>query len=247
MLIFYLVEILVFNLKNRLLLLLGIIILSIFMIACESEKKTSQTAASISVTDMAEKTMPTLTGKVKEVLGGGGFTYILVQSGDQEYWVAIPETKVMVSEDVTVNNGRLMKDFASKALNRTFAELIISPGLAGKKPKANRLMERIEKAAGKNGYTVAELFAKAAGLTGQKVQVRGEVIKVSKNIMGKNWLHIQDGTGNPKNNNHDLTVTSSELPQIGKVVTMEGVLATNKNFGGGYQYEVIVEQGKSVN
>jgi hypothetical protein len=103
---------------------------------------------------------------------------------------------------------------------------------------------KVAKATGANAYTVGEVFAKASSLNGKKVRVRGQVMKMSAKIMGRNWIHLQDGTGDPMKNSHDLVVTSSEEPAKGSVVTVEGVVATNKDFGSGYFYNVIVEQGK---
>ena len=68
--------------------------------------------------------------------------------------------------------------------------------------------------------------------------------EVSRQIMGKNWLHLQDGTGNPMKNQHDLVVTTLEEPKEGEVVTIEGVLAADRDFGAGYKYAVIVEDAK---
>ncbi len=102
----------------------------------------------------------------------------------------------------------------------------------------------IDKASGDNGYTVAQIFAKAGSLDGSTVRVRGKVVKVSPNIMGRNWIHIQDGTGDPLNNSHDLVVTSQDLPETNTIVVAEGILAADKDFGHGYEYKAIVEQAK---
>jgi len=101
---------------------------------------------------------------------------------------------------------------------------------------------KIEKAAGENGFTVGEIFTKAKQLQGQKVRVRGQVMKVSPNIMGRHWIHLQDGTGDAMQNSHDLVFTSQELVEEGSIVTLEGVLAADKDFGAGYKYAAIVEK-----
>jgi len=100
---------------------------------------------------------------------------------------------------------------------------------------------KVEKSTAQNGYTVAELFAKAATLSGRKVTVKGQVVKINPQIMGKNWLHIQDGTGDPSKNTHDLVVTSADIPEKGAIISLEGILAADKDFGFGYRYDVIVE------
>lgn len=100
----------------------------------------------------------------------------------------------------------------------------------------------IEKAPGNNAFTVAEIYAQGAALNQKKVAVRGKVVKVSANIMGKNWIHLQDGSGKPESGTHDLVLTSQQKPNVGEVLIGEGVLAADKDFGAGYRYKVIVEE-----
>jgi hypothetical protein len=66
-------------------------------------------------------------------------------------------------------------------------------------------------------------------------------VKVNPDIMGKNWLHIQDGTGDLAKNTHDLVVTSADIAEKGAIISLEGILAADKDFGSGYRYDVIVE------
>ncbi|MBW1636139.1 MAG: DNA-binding protein [Deltaproteobacteria bacterium] len=93
-----------------------------------------------------------------------------------------------------------------------------------------------------NGYTVAELFAQAKKLNGQKIALRGIVTKVSANIMGRNWIHLQDGTGDPMQNTHDIVATSSDYPELNSEITIKGTVAAEKDFGSGYKYAVIIEE-----
>lgn len=104
----------------------------------------------------------------------------------------------------------------------------------------------VEKAVSPNGYSVAELFSQAKELTGKKVQIKGQVVKVSPAIMGKNWIHLQDGTGDPMSNTHDLVVTTNETVELDAVVTFEGVMTANKDFGAGYKYDAIVEEAALI-
>ncbi|MEA3546504.1 MAG: DNA-binding protein [Thermodesulfobacteriota bacterium] len=118
-------------------------------------------------------------------------------------------------------------------------EKAVSGGSAGAIVPFHEL--EVEKAEGENGRTVEEIYLQAADLDGKKVKIRGNVVKISHNIMGKNWLHIQDGTGNPMKNSHDLVVTTAAAPEVQSTVLVEGTLAKDKDFGAGYQYLVIVE------
>jgi hypothetical protein len=105
---------------------------------------------------------------------------------------------------------------------------------------------KVEKSSAANAQTVGDIFANAAALDTQKVTVKGQVVKVSQNIMGKNWLHLQDGTGDPAASSHDLVVTTAETAEKGAVVSIEGTVAANKDFGSGYKYNVIVEDAVIV-
>ncbi len=105
---------------------------------------------------------------------------------------------------------------------------------------------KVEKSTARNGYTVGEIFSEAVNLNGRKVTVKGRVVKISPNIMGKNWLHIQDGTGDPAINTHDLVVTSSAIVEKDAIISLEGVLAADKDFGFGYRYDVLIEDAVVV-
>ncbi len=99
----------------------------------------------------------------------------------------------------------------------------------------------IDKAPGDKGQTVADCFNKARQLNNKTVRVHGKVMKVSRMIMGKNWVHLQDGTGNPIKNTHDLVVTTLAEPAVDSIITIEGTLHADKDFGAGYKYAVIIE------
>ncbi len=100
-----------------------------------------------------------------------------------------------------------------------------------------------EKAPAAKIYKVGALFKEKASLSNKKVAVKGKVVKVSSGIMGVNWIHLQDGSGDPAAKTNDLTVTTSqELPEVGKTVTVTGTLRKDKDFGSGYFYPVIIEE-----
>jgi hypothetical protein len=110
-------------------------------------------------------------------------------------------------------------------------------GLSG--PAA--LERPIVRAEGQDGRTIAELYAAKAELQGKSVAVRGKVVKFNGGILGKNWLHIQDGSGSAESGDFDLTVTTQGFASVGDVVLVRGVLSLDRDFGAGYVYPVIVE------
>jgi predicted small lipoprotein YifL len=108
-------------------------------------------------------------------------------------------------------------------------------------PAADVDLAGIAKAEG--GKTVAEVFAEKDALAGQPVTFRGKVVKTNPNIMGKNWLHVRDGSGADGTN--DLTVTTAgAMPNVGDTVVVTGPVVLNKDFGMGYQYDVLIEDAQ---
>ena len=103
---------------------------------------------------------------------------------------------------------------------------------------------KVSKAAGANAKTVAELWAQRASLKGREVVVKARVVKVTNNVMGKNWLHVRDGSGSKATKDNDLSVTTAAVVNMGDVVTVTGLVSVDKDFGAGYAYPVIVEDAK---
>jgi hypothetical protein len=118
----------------------------------------------------------------------------------------------------------------------------VSGGKEGAKAPVSSEPIKVEKAKGADACTVAEAYEKAAKLDKKTVVVRGKVVKVSKAIMGKNWVHLRDGSGDPAKGTNNLVVTTQDLPAVGDVVTAKGTLYKDKDFGAGYKYQAIVEE-----
>ena len=88
--------------------------------------------------------------------------------------------------------------------------------------------------------TIAAVYKEKAALSGKAVTVQGKVVKVNNGIMGRNFLHIQDGSGDKDSN--DLTVTSKQTANIGDQITVTGNVVLNKDFGAGYAYPLLMEE-----
>lgn len=108
-------------------------------------------------------------------------------------------------------------------------------------PAAKTGPANVKRADGPSGRTVAEIFAERAKLDGQPVTVRGLVSKVTRQVMGRTWVHLRDDTGSAADKTDDLTVTTAEDAQVGDVVLAQGTVKTKQQFGAGYSYEVLVE------
>ena len=87
--------------------------------------------------------------------------------------------------------------------------------------------------------TVEALNVEKVQLKGKEVAFKGKVVKVNNNIMKKNFLHIQDGTG--KEGTNDVTVTSAQTAKEGDMVSIVGKVMLDRDFGSGYTYPLIIE------
>jgi hypothetical protein len=92
------------------------------------------------------------------------------------------------------------------------------------------------------GMSVADVWARRNELAGQEVTVRGRVTKYNGGIMGRNWIHLQDGSGSEVDGTHDLVVTSDAGIAVGNIITITGTVVLNQDFGSGYSYPLLVEK-----
>ncbi|MFO7445707.1 MAG: GW dipeptide domain-containing protein [Ignavibacteriaceae bacterium] len=193
--------------------------------------------------------------EVMEHMDAQSYTYMRVTENGSEYWIAVPQMSINDGDVVYFSKSMEMKNFESKSLNRKFESVLFvedisrtAPNAAGQQPevvnhpkvtagqKANVTVEPL-----KDGKTIEQVYAEKNELEGKTVRVRGMVTKYNPDIMGMNWVHIQDGTGTT---NYDLAVTSKDVAETGKLVIIEGTVSLNKDFGSGYSYDLIVENAK---
>lgn len=212
------------------------------------------------------------TGTVVETADAAGYTYVQVDTGSEKIWAAAPKFNVKVGDEVVVPQGMAMENYHSKTLERDFPVVyfvdsvmvggadtamaapggmpdghpdISGGGNGGGGSTAAPTPSDIDFSGLKpaeGGKTVEQIIQGSADLAGKQVSVRGKVVKYNSEIMGKNWLHIQDGTGTAGSN--DLTVTTAETADIGDTVLVTGQLVTDKDFGYGYKYDVLIEDAK---
>jgi hypothetical protein len=202
------------------------------------------------------------TGKAVEAIKASRYTYVQVDTGKEKIWAATTDFRGKVGDMVIVPpQGLPMKDFHSNTLNRDFemvyfvGVIVVAghgeglskqpqipghPPIAGKGSVPQPEISGIVKA--KNGKTVAEVYAAREDLAGKPVLVRGRVVKFFPKIMGKNWVHLQDGSGSEGTN--DLTVTTDAMVEVGDLVLVSGVVSVDRDFGHGYSFTVLLEDAK---
>ena len=187
------------------------------------------------------------------------YTYVKVKTGAGEIWAASSQFDVKVGDRVTVPLESPMENFHSQSLDRDFPLIYFAsrisregeqaPAAGAQMPPghppastAPAVTERIAPPEG--GKSVAAVWADRKGLAGKTVTVRGKVVKFNGGIMGRNWVHLQDGSGQADDRTNDLTVTTDAVVKVGDVVTVTGTVVVDKDFGSGYSYAVLVENAK---
>jgi hypothetical protein len=192
----------------------------------------------------------------EEVLQTNSYTYVRVSVDNRDYWIAINKSEVETGKTYYWSEGVAMKDFPSKELDRTFPSIFlvqdftdhpITLDYLNTTPSEASSQDTFEKTGisitpPEGGSTIAELYSHKDLFNGKKVKVRGEVVKFAGEIMGRNWVHIQDGTRNE--DQFDLTITTEDVVRVGEIVVFEGTIALNRDFGAGYFYEIIIEDAR---
>lgn len=214
-----------------------------------------------------------IAGPVVEHLDAGEYVYLRIKTDKGDVWAAVPRTPIENGTEVTMSNPMPMTNFESSALKRTFALVYFgtlapaggaaapgaapSPGAApatGADPHAGiganttsaAVTGPIAKASGADAQTVAEAWSGKDRLAGKTVTIHGVVVKYNGGVMGKNWIHLQDGSGDAKAGTNDIAVTTLDTAAKGDTITVTGTVGTNRDFGAGYTYPVIIENAKIV-
>ena len=214
--------------------------------------------AAASNTTVAPATAGNLAGKVVETMDAATYTYALIDTGAAKAWVAAPQFIVKVGDTLAVADAMPMNQYRSKTLNRTFEVVYFSgnvrvngkPAIAPSAtantptPSAGKAANLANIPRAPNGQTVAEILEGKNKFAGQPIAVRARVVKYNAQILGKNWVHLRDGSGAEGTN--DLTVTTSVEVKVGDLVLVTGKLMTNRDFGSGYTYAAIVENATVV-
>lgn len=103
---------------------------------------------------------------------------------------------------------------------------------------------KVPRATGADARTVAEIVGKRADLKDKSVSVRGKIVKFTPGILGKNWIHLRDGTGSAADGSNDVVVTTTDEAKVGEVVLVKGTVRTDRDLGSGYFYKLLVEDAK---
>ena len=193
------------------------------------------------------------TVKVLEVLPTSKYVYLRVSEGEEEFWIATGKMDVNVGETYFYKNGILKTNFESKEHNRVFDKVflvsnIVSANHGGEANNSSMQKKEIilsdspENIEVEGSIKIAELVKNKSKYEGKEIQLSGKCTKLNPNIMGRNWIHLKDGSYD----DFDLVITSDVSVPEGHFVTMKGIVVLDKDFGAGYKYDLIIENGQIV-
>ena len=252
-------------------ILITLFFVTFTLAACSQDKPVQPTTQTTQPAASAGESTPTpaaasgeTSGTVVETMNAAGYTYVNVDDGTKKIWAAAPEFSVKIGDQVMIPEGMAMYNYHSQTLNRDFPlvyfvgsilnasnpAMATLPSADTQKPEGHPPITRtaappeidltnVQKAAG--GMTIGEIYADKADLSGKTVTLRGKVIKFSPQIMGTNWIHLQDGSGDLNTGTHDLAITSHIQAKVGDTLVASGTLTLDKDFGYGYKYDLIIE------
>lgn len=231
-----------------------LVLVSMVFMACESRERVPAPKAVKSMESSQKQSAPTSHKiTVDEVIQGNTYTYLNVTEADMKYWIATAKQPIETGMTLFYDQGLEMKDFTSKEVNKTFDSIWFVGKLRGTSSASSHMAAgtpgaamakdvKVEKVEG--GVTVQDLYVGKSGFEGKAVTIRGTVTKFNSGIMGRNWVHIQDGTSS--GDYIDVTITTDAMVNMGDVVVFQGTVALNKDFGAGYVYDLIIEQAKLI-
>lgn len=198
-----------------------------------------------------------VSGTVLEVKDVENYTYLLLRTADGDIWAAIPKTPVEAGAEVMVVDAAEMEGFESPTLQRRFDRIIfgrlgdsgaggthhaLAAVQAGAGNSTQLAMVNVAKATGSDARTVAEVVTEKAVLRDKPVTIRGQVVKFTPAVLGKNWVHLRDGSGSTSDGSDDILVTTADEARIGDIVLVKGVVRTDRDLGSGYSYKVLIEE-----
>jgi hypothetical protein len=203
-----------------------------------------------------------LKGEVLEVREAPPYTYLRLKTNEGETWAAVAAAPVKKGAQVSIDNPAVMQNFESKSLKKTFDKIVFgtlaNPNapvaaaqanphgamggpMVGAPTVATPQAVKVAKATGSDARTVAEVVGAKSTLKDKSVSLRAQVVKANLGIMGKNWFHVQDGSGSAGAGTNDILVTSKDVAAVGDVVLVKGMVRTDVKVGPGYDYAVLIE------
>ncbi|MBK7429232.1 MAG: SH3-like domain-containing protein [Saprospiraceae bacterium] len=242
------------------------------MISCDKKPKIiveDTTAASDSMTTSQPMTtggaapgMDVMVHRVvaNEILQTERYTYLNVTEAGKNFWIATAKVDAVKGKPYIYRGGLMKTNFESQEFKRVFDTIYLVSSVMDEQQhpggnidnagvEHNHPLEAGASSAphvhAADAVKITDLFANMKKYEGQVITVDGEIAKVNNGIMGRNWVHLQDGS-KKDGKNLDLTLTTLANIPLGSHIAIKGKVVLNKDFGAGYKYNIILEESEPV-
>lgn len=222
------------------------ILFSIVMSACQThEMQPAQGSSNSGSTDKAvpnlfeDKTTNEKSSEihhhavVKEVLQDGKYSFVRVSGDEVDRWLITASVEVVEGDHINYKEGLVKRGYKSTSLDRVFEEVTLVSSFSVAQTNAG---------ANHGVLTTSEFLSQASELEGQIVRVKGVVAKVNANIMNRHWVHLSESL----NGTTDVVVTTQTILPVGHEVVYEGEVVLDKDFGAGYVFKILIENGVAL-
>ena len=186
------------------------------------------------------------------------YVYLKVKEGSRDYWISTWKMPFNKGDVFYYKGGILKLNFYSKEHKMVFDTLYLISKISkvpvftktGALDKVNTKSKDSDKAKSKSNHekdnivTISDLLSSPEKYKGKIIEVSGKCTKVNINIMGKNWIHLQQKDKNGQS--YNLVVTSRDNARVGEECYFEGKIDTKLDLGAGYFFDVIMQEAKRI-
>ena len=225
-----------------------------------SEENTNSETTSNKTSSSFKESLHTVV--VNEILPASKYVYLNVTEVGEQFWIATRTKDIIIGNTYFYRSGLLKTNFESKEYNRVFDKIYLVSNLVAEnhRDNSNSNITDLSKKEGisnqketipidtekitplEGSITIAEIVTNPKKYDGKTVQLTGKCVKINPNIMERNWIHLQDGS----KNDYDLVITSNTFVPEGKIITIRALVSLNRDFGAGYRYDLILENGTII-
>ncbi len=241
-------------------------VLFICLTSCNRGPKTveafsiAKKSAGTSFTDIVDNEIHSIT--VLEIIPASKYVYLKVKEDNDPFWIATKKREIDSDSTYFYREALLKTDFKSKIHNRVFDTIYLVNKLvtqmhgakytsenSDSNQRKERKKEPVEVTTHEDKNINYKIYSEISALLddpdkfdGQAVQIKGRCVKVNNNIMKKNWIHLKDGS----QDDFDLIITTNMSSQEGDIITIRAFVALNKDYGAGYSYDLVLENGAII-
>jgi hypothetical protein len=189
-----------------------------------------------------------------EILQAERYTYMKVKENSETFWIAAGKFDPKIGNKYFYKGGLMKTNFESQEHKRVFDKIyLVSSIIDATSHSIDNLEDELPTSVPVSDFKqskkvtgalkLSDLFNNKEKYSNKSILVSGKCVKANYEIMNFNWYHIQDGT-KKDGKLCDFTITSKENIPLGAEIAFFGKITLNKDYGSGYSYDIIMEDGK---